>query len=180
MSMFAKITTILIVTLLAGINAPGALAQADNQPAEEEPEQDAVPDEPAEPPPQPTAPEPAIPQPAVQQPATPQPATSQPVAGPARLTLTHSGAYIAKVRLTYTLNGATIKALDEDNLRAGWHKDIEIPATATTIHLEVYAATGLVWTPWGEILIKTWPTPTTVCVIWTGTSLNRDYRLQCP
>lgn len=179
MTMFAKITTILIVTLLAGINASGALAQADNQPAEEAPEQDAVPDEPAEPPPQPTAPEPAIPQPAVQQPATPQPATPQPVAGPARLTLTHRGAYIAKVRLTYTLNGATIKALDEDNLQPGWRKEFEIPATATTIHLELYVATGLVWDPWGDLLNKTWPTPTTVCVMWTGTTLNRTWTESC-
>lgn len=179
MTMFAKITTILIVTLLAGINAPGALAQADNQPAEEAPEQDAVPDEPAEPPPQPTAPEPAIPQPAVQQPATPQPATPQPVAGPARLTLTHSGRYIAKVRLTYTLNGATIKALDEENLPMGWQREFEFPSAATTIHLEAYGMTGLPWDMWGDILKKTWPKPTTTCITLTGNTLNRSWTESC-
>jgi hypothetical protein len=172
MSLLAQITAIVFVTLLAGINTPSVLAQADDQQTEEAPDQEEVPDEPVAPPLEPAERPPET--------AAPQPATPQPVARPATLKLTNGGSYQSKVSLTYTLNGATIKALDEENLPMGWQREFEIPAAATTIHLEAYASTGLVWAKWGEILKKTWPKPTTTCITLTGTVLNRLYSEGCP
>ena len=89
--------------------------------------------------------------------------------------LVHGGAYVAKYEVRYNENGGE-KLVETGNKTAGWNQTFYFPGDATNIRLKGWAATGLVWDPWGEIYNKTLePADLNKCFTNTGTTLNRQF-----
>lgn len=94
--------------------------------------------------------------------------------------LAHSGAYVAKYLVSYTSNGAPI-VIPHEGKTAGWTQVLNFPGDATNIRIQAWAATGLVWDPWGVIYDK-YITPeelTGKCIRNHGTTLDRKWDYQC-
>ena len=89
-----------------------------------------------------------------------------------KISVTQGGAYVAWVKLTYTQNGKTVLAKDQQGLTPGWGETFVIPADATNIALEIKADTGRESDRWRTVYSKTWPTPPTECVKVHGTTLD--------
>ena len=93
-----------------------------------------------------------------------------------KITVRQEGAYVVSLKLTYTQNGKTIVAKDQQGLPHGWRDTFVIPADATNIALEIKADTGRESDRWRTVYSKTWPTPSTEYVEVTGTVLNPKWR----
>jgi len=97
-----------------------------------------------------------------------------------RLTITHGGAYVAWIRLTYQFNGQAVTKLDKSDATSGWRQVYEdIPSTATNIRLEAWSATGWVGEPWKRIIDKTWAVPPGECIKISGTTLDPKWNNEC-
>jgi hypothetical protein len=97
-----------------------------------------------------------------------------------RLMITHAGAYVAWIRLTYQYNGQPITKLDKNDATSGWIMGItDIPTSATNIRLEAWSATGWVGEPWKKIIDLTWATAPGECIKLLGTTLAPTWNDEC-
>jgi thiol-activated cytolysin len=95
------------------------------------------------------------------------------------ITLYHQGWYIAKYEVLYNENGMK-KKIEFGDKTQGWQYTLRFSSSTTNIRLKGWAATGLVWDPWGEIYNKTLqPTDLNKCYRNTGTTLNRQWDNVC-
>lgn len=97
--------------------------------------------------------------------------------------LKHSGAYVAKFRVDWQekdTNGNPVsKSWESGNKTAGWTQTLNFPGDATGIRIQGWAATGLAWDPWGEIMNKVENGPTNQCYRAKGTTLGRSWDNDC-
>jgi thiol-activated cytolysin len=96
----------------------------------------------------------------------------------------HSGAYVAKFEVdwvepdergNYTQN----KVWESGEKTAGYSEQLDLPGDAQGVRLRAWAATGLVWDPWGQIIDVTLDGPDNKCYRVTGTTLNRSWDNNC-
>lgn len=93
--------------------------------------------------------------------------------------LNHAGAYVAKYEITWNDNGQDRK-IETGNKTAGWTETFYFPGDATNISVRGWAATGLVWDPWGEIYNKKMQAADmNKCLRNTGTTLGRSFDNNC-
>ena len=93
--------------------------------------------------------------------------------------LNHTGYYIAKYEINYTVNDE-VKTILLSNKTKGYNETIIFPCRATQIKLKAWAMTGLVWEPWGEIYNKQLDSSTlNKCYNNFGTTLNRQWNNNC-
>ena len=96
----------------------------------------------------------------------------------------HAGAYVAKFQVTWVdadAQGNYIQNKDWEsgNQTAGYTHQADLPGDAQGVRLQAWAATGLVWDPWGEILNVSLDGPDNKCYRVTGTTLNRSWDNNC-
>ncbi len=96
----------------------------------------------------------------------------------------HAGAYVAKFQVTWAdadAQGNYIQNKDWEsgNQTAGYTHQADLPGDAQGVRLQAWAATGLVWDPWGEILNVSLDGPDNKCYRVTGTTLNRSWDNNC-
>jgi thiol-activated cytolysin len=96
----------------------------------------------------------------------------------------HAGAYVAKFQVTWVEadsqgNYTQNKDWESGNQTAGYTHQVDLPGDAQGVRLHAWAATGLVWDPWGEILNVSLDGPDNKCYRVTGTTLNRSWDNNC-
>ncbi len=96
----------------------------------------------------------------------------------------HAGAYVAKFQVTWVEadgqgNYTQNKNWESGNQTAGYTRQVDLPGDAQNVRLQAWAATGLVWDPWGEILNVSLNGPDNKCYRATGTTLNRSWDNNC-
>ena len=96
----------------------------------------------------------------------------------------HAGAYVAKFQVTWVEadgqgNYTQNKGWESGNQTAGYTQQVDLPGDAQGVRLQAWAATGLVWDPWGEILNVSLNGPDNKCYRATGTTLNRSWDNNC-
>ena len=96
----------------------------------------------------------------------------------------HAGAYVAKFQVTWVEadaqgNYTQNKDWESGNQTAGYTRQVDLPGDAQGVRLQAWAATGLVWDPWGEILNVSLNGPDNKCYRATGTTLNRSWDNNC-
>lgn len=95
----------------------------------------------------------------------------------------HSGAYVAKFQVTWmekNAQGIPIpKIWVSGNKTVGFDHTVSLPGDATNVRVQGWAATGLVWDPWGEIINKALNGPSNECYRAKGTTLNRSWDNNC-
>ncbi|HEY9657079.1 MAG TPA: thiol-activated cytolysin family protein [Allocoleopsis sp.] len=94
--------------------------------------------------------------------------------------IAHSGGYVARFSVTWKepdSQGAYVvsKRWDSGNQTAGYSQTISLPGDARDIVIRGEAATGLVWSPWGEIMNVQLGGPDNKTYTAKGTTLNRSY-----
>jgi len=98
--------------------------------------------------------------------------------------LRHSGAYVAKFQVTWEEpdakgNYGVTKNWESGEKTAGYSYQVDLPGDARNVHLRAWAATGLVWDPWGEALNQTLNGPDNKCYRIHGTTLDRRWDNEC-
>ena len=87
------------------------------------------------------------------------------------------GAYVAKFRVGWQepdAQGAYVQRTWESGEKtAGYSQQLNLPGDARTVQIQGWAATGLVWDPWGEAINVTENGPTNKRYKIGGTTLNR-------
>lgn len=96
----------------------------------------------------------------------------------------HAGAYVAKAQVTWQEpdqhgNYSVQRHWESGNKTAGWSQTLDVPGDAHGLRLKAWAATGLVWDPWGEILNIALEGPDNKCYRFTGTTLGRSWDNNC-
>jgi thiol-activated cytolysin len=96
----------------------------------------------------------------------------------------HSGAYVAKFQVTWAEadaqgNYTQNRDWESGNQTAGYTQQVDLPGDAQGVRLHAWAATGLIWDPWGEILNVSLDGPDNKCYRVTGTTLNRSWDNNC-
>ena len=96
----------------------------------------------------------------------------------------HAGAYVARFQVTWAEadaqgNYTQNKDWESGNQTAGYTHQVDLPGDAQGDELQAWAATGLVWDPWGEILNVSLDGPDNKCYRVTGTTLNRSWDNNC-
>ena len=96
----------------------------------------------------------------------------------------HAGAYVARFQVTWAEadaqgNYTQNKDWESGNQTAGYTHQVDLPGDAQGVRLQAWAATGLVWDPWGEILNISLDGPDNKCYRVTGTTLNRSWDNNC-
>lgn len=98
--------------------------------------------------------------------------------------LVHAGAYVAKFTVKWSEPDAagnySGKTWESGNKTAGYSITISMPGDARDVKIEAWAATGLVWDPWGEIMSLSVGGPNQKTYKVTGTTLNRSYEVTGP
>ena len=93
--------------------------------------------------------------------------------------IVHDGWYIAKYEIKYSEDGVE-KKIERSSKTKGYSETFNFPCTVKNINLAGWAATGLVWEPWGEIYNKTLDSSNwNKCYKNTGTMLNRNWNNEC-
>ena len=90
----------------------------------------------------------------------------------------HDGAYVAKFEVTWEEadaqgNYRAAPPWTSGEKTAGYTHQIDLPGDARNVHLKAWAATGLVWDPWGPALNETLNGPDNKCYRIFGTTLDR-------
>jgi thiol-activated cytolysin len=94
--------------------------------------------------------------------------------------LVHDGAYVAKFQVTwvepdmgghYTVN----RQWDSGEKTAGYTNQLDLPGDAQGVRIRAWAATGLIWDPWGEIMNISLNGPDNKTYRARGTTLNRSW-----
>ncbi len=96
----------------------------------------------------------------------------------------HSGAYVATFEVTWTQadaqgNYTQAKKWESGEKTVGYSGQVDLPGDAHNVRLKAWAATGLVWDPWGEIFNVALEGPDNKCYRATGTTLGRSWDNQC-
>ena len=96
----------------------------------------------------------------------------------------HSGGYVAKYEVTWTEadgsgNYTQNRSWESGHKTAGYSGQVDIPGDARNVRLKAWAATGLVWDPWGEIFNVALEGPDNKCYRAKGTTLNRSWDNSC-
>jgi thiol-activated cytolysin len=93
--------------------------------------------------------------------------------------LVQDGAYVAKFEVTWQepdSGGHTInKQWDSGEKTAGYSYQLDLPGDAQGVRIKAWAATGLVWDPWGEIMNVSLNGPDNKTYRARGTTLNRSW-----
>jgi thiol-activated cytolysin len=93
--------------------------------------------------------------------------------------LRHDGAYVGKFQVTWKEHdsrGALIsRSWESGEKTAGWTQSLRFNGDASQIQIRAWAATGLLWDPWGEAMNVTLASPANQCFRVTGTTLNRGH-----
>lgn len=117
--------------------------------------------------------------------------TVPPQSDPARLVqkkgyvrFDHDGWYVAKFKVSWqerTDNGDyQTKKWESGNQTMGYVQKVDIPSNAINIKIQAWAATALIWNPWGQImLIETQSTPNKTYKVG-GTTLDTNYKVIDP
>ena len=97
--------------------------------------------------------------------------------------LKHSGGYVAKFTVDWNEKDEKGKPVHKEwssgNQTAGWTQTLDLPGDASGVRIRGWAKTGLVWSPWGEILNVTENGPSNKCYRARGTTLNRSWDNDC-
>jgi thiol-activated cytolysin len=98
--------------------------------------------------------------------------------------LAHAGAYVAKFQVSWTEPDAQgnynqNKNWESGHKTAGYTEQIDLPGDAQGVRIRGWAATGLIWDPWGEIMNVALSGPDNKCYRATGTTLNRRWDNEC-
>jgi hypothetical protein len=107
------------------------------------------------------------------------PEISNIIAQARELTVTQGGGYVAHIKVTYQQAGRGVTAVDNGGASAGWRQVFTIPTDATSIRLQAWTKTGLVWEPERSIIDKTYPSPPNECIKVYGTTLDPKYNNEC-
>jgi thiol-activated cytolysin len=92
----------------------------------------------------------------------------------------HDGAYVAKFDVTWTEpdgagNYVSARNWESGNKTQGYAYQIDLPGDAHDVRVTAWAATGLVWDPWGEIMNVALSGPDNKTYRARGTTLNRSW-----
>ncbi len=94
----------------------------------------------------------------------------------------HDGWYVAKFSVNWTEpdaagNYTVPKAWASGEQTKGYTASVSLPGDARNVQLYAEAATGLVWSPWGEIFKLTLAGPDNKTYHATGTTLDRSFNV---
>ncbi len=97
----------------------------------------------------------------------------------------HSGAYVAKFEADWVEpdsygNYSQNRIWESGQKTVGYTHQVDLPGDAQGIRLKAWAATGLVWDPWGEIMNVALSGPDNKCYRVTGTTLDRGWEAIAP
>ncbi len=98
--------------------------------------------------------------------------------------LQHSGAYVAKFEVDWVEPDAQgnynqSKVWESGEKTVGYTHQVDLPGDAQGVRIKAWAATGLIWDPWGEIMNVALNGPDNKCYRVTGTTLNRSWDNNC-
>jgi thiol-activated cytolysin len=92
----------------------------------------------------------------------------------------HAGAYVAKFKVTWvepdsygTYNQP--KEWESGDTTVGFTHQVDMPGDAQGVKIYAWAATGLIWDPWGEIMNISLSGPDNKAYRATGTTLDRQW-----
>ena len=96
----------------------------------------------------------------------------------------HAGVYVAKFEVDWVEPDANgnynqNKIWESGEKTIGYTHQVDLPGDSQGIRLKAWAATGLIWDPWGEILNVALTGPDNKCYRVTGTTLNRGWDNNC-
>jgi hypothetical protein len=101
----------------------------------------------------------------------------KPVSNPGTITLYNGGAYVARLKLKYTLNSAEVSK-ETDDITVWTSKSLDIPAGAIDIFVTAIEHTGF---GWNEIGTHGFGSPVTRCYECEGTTFNPTWKeYDCP
>jgi len=90
--------------------------------------------------------------------------------------LEHDGLYVAKFTVGWQERDETGSYVDKSyasgEVTMGYAHQVDMAADAINLHIEAWAATGLVWDPWGQIMSLSPSTPTNKRYRVSGTTLD--------
>jgi thiol-activated cytolysin len=93
--------------------------------------------------------------------------------------LVHDGGYVAKFEVTWSApdnNGSFVnKTWESGEKTAGYSYQQDLPGDAQGVRIKAWAATGLLWDPWGEIMNIALAGPDNKTYRARGTTLNRSW-----
>jgi len=94
--------------------------------------------------------------------------------------MVHDGGYVAKFEVTWQepdITGTHVanKQWDSGEKTAGYSYQLDLPGDAQGVRVKAWAATGLVWDPWGEIMNISLNGPDNKTYRARGTTLNRSW-----
>jgi thiol-activated cytolysin len=97
--------------------------------------------------------------------------------------LKHDGVYVGKFEVTWeeadAKGNSVQKSWTSGEKTNGYTHQIDLPGDARNVRLRGWAATGLVWDPWGEALNEALNGPDNKCYRIFGTTLNRHWDNAC-
>ena len=98
--------------------------------------------------------------------------------------LQHSGAYVARFEVDWVEpdsqgNYNQNRVWESGEKTVGYTHQVDLPGNAQGIRIKAWAATGLLWDPWGEIMNVALNGPDNKCYRATGTTLNRSWDNNC-
>jgi thiol-activated cytolysin len=93
--------------------------------------------------------------------------------------LVHDGGYVAKFEVTWSepdsKGNLVNKAWGSGEKTAGYSYQQDLPGDAQGVRIKAWAATGLLWDPWGEIMNIALAGPDNKTYRARGTTLNRSW-----
>jgi thiol-activated cytolysin len=96
----------------------------------------------------------------------------------------HAGVYVAKFAVSWEeqdQNGAyTARTWESGAKTAGFTAQIDLPGDARNVKIEAWAATGLVWDPWGLVFSEVEKGPSNLRYVARGTTLMRSWEKKKP
>ncbi len=96
-----------------------------------------------------------------------------------KIVIRNEGFYIAKFEIRYWNSGAE-QLIQTGDKKIHYREVFEIPAGASNIQIKAWAATGLVWSPWGQIFdLALQSNDLNKCYTVKGTTLSRSWDNTC-
>ena len=96
----------------------------------------------------------------------------------------HSGGYVAKFTVTWDAPNDTgvfvAQSWSSGNKTAGFSYTVGLDGDVRNVRVQAWAATGLVWDPWGEIFNDVQGGPINRTYIAKGTTLHRSWSYEDP
>lgn len=96
----------------------------------------------------------------------------------------HAGAYVAKFAVSWEeqdANGAyAARTWESGKKTAGFTAQVDLPGDARNVRVEAWAATGLVWDPWGLVFSESEKGPSNLRYVARGTTLMRSWEKKKP